>query len=59
MNGRPETNVDMRDVEVVVQVFKAMLSEKWLSWTVPDSEIQRFAMNAVRALNEAKDERKG
>lgn len=58
MNGRTEATIDMRDVEVVVGVFKAMLSEKWISALVPESEIQRFATNAVRALNEDRAQRK-
>lgn len=57
MNGRPD-EIDMRDVDVVAGVFKAMLSEKWISVLVPESEIQRFAMNAVRALKEDRAQRK-
>lgn len=58
MNGRPEPNIDMRDVDVVVDVFKAMLSEKWISALVPEAEIRRFALTAVRALNEDRAQRK-
>lgn len=58
MNSRPDVTVDMRDVEVVSDVVKAMLSEKWISVLVPEAEIQRLAMNIVRNLNEAKADRK-
>ena len=58
MNGRPEVIVDMRDVEVVSDVVKAMLAEKWISVLVPEMEIQRLSMNIVRHLNKDRAERK-
>lgn len=58
MNDRPEVIVDMRDVDVVCDVFRALLSEKWVSLLAPDSEIQRFGMNVMKALAEARANRK-
>lgn len=53
MNDKPEVVVNLKKVDVVAAVFR-----KWISALVPESEIQRFAFNVVRSLNEAQAERK-
>lgn len=58
MNDKPEVVVNLKDVDIVAAVFRSMLSEKWISALVPESEIQRFAFNVVRSLNEAQADRK-
>lgn len=53
-----DQTIDMRDVEVVAETYRAMLEEKWVSFLVPEAEIQRFSMAVVRNLNDARAERK-
>lgn len=53
-----DQTIDMRDVEVVAETYRAMLSEKWVSFLVPEAEIARFATAVVRNLNEDRARRK-